>query len=153
MVMGQVFDHGDVQELENCRNPVRKVLVPGSEDEDEEVRVLEPEQTWRIVCLLRDPEKTLVLLIAATGLRISEALALQWRHVRFEDHSIRVQQAFRLSEITTTKTKSSKGSVPMCTALAEFLQNWRINSPYHRDSNFVFASENCTGRSRGRVKW
>ena len=146
MVMGQVFDHADVYDLETCRNPVSKVRVPGSEDDDKEVRILQPEQTWQIILRLEDPEKTLVLLIAATGLRISEALGLQWNHVSFEDHSVRVEQAFRLSEITTTKTKASKASVPMCEALAEFLQNWRVNSPYHRDGDFVFASDKLNGK-------
>jgi integrase len=146
MVMGQVFDHADVHDLETCRNPVSKVRVPGSEDEDREIRILQPEETWQIVSRLQDPEKTLVVLIAATGVRISEALALQWRHIRFEDESIRVEQAFRLSEITTTKTKSSKASVPMCKALAEFLQCWRSQSPYHRESDFVFASDKLNGK-------
>jgi integrase len=145
MVMGQVFDHADVHDLETCRNPVSKVRVPGSEDQDKEVRILQPEETWRIISGMQDPERTLVLLIAATGLRISEALGLQWKHVTFEDRSIRVEQAFRLSEITTTKTKSSKASVPMCEALAEFLLNWRVNSPYHREGDFVFASGKLNG--------
>ena len=146
MVMGQVFDHGDVYDLETCRNPVSKVRVPGSEDDDRGIRILQPKETWQIVARLQDPEKTLVLVIAATGLRISEALALQWKHIRFEDHSIRVEQAFRLSEITATKTKASKASVPMCESLAEFLQNWRKNSPYHRDGDFVFASDKLNGK-------
>jgi integrase len=146
MVMGQVFDHADVHDLETCRNPVSKVRVPGSEDEDREIRVLQPEETWQIVSRLQDPERTLVVLIAVTGVRISEALALQWRHIRFEDECIRVEQAFRLSEITTTKTKSSKGSVPMCKALAEFLQKWRSQSPYHRESDFLFPSDKLNGK-------
>ena len=146
MVMGQVFDHADVHDLETCRNPVSKVRVPGSEDEDKEVRILQPEETWQIVSRLQDPEKTLVVLIAATGVRISEALALQWRHVRFKENSIRIEQAFRLSEITTTKTKSSKANVPMCPALAGFLRIWRSQSPYHRDSDYVFASGKLGGK-------
>ena len=146
MVMGQVFDHADVHDLETGRNPVSKVCVPGSEEEDRQVRILQPEETWQIISRLQDPEKTLVVLIAATGVRISEALALQWKHVKFEEESIRVEQAFRLSEITTTKTKSSKASVPMCKALAEFLQTWRSRSPYHRESDFVFASDKLNGK-------
>jgi integrase len=51
-----------------------------------------------------------------------------------------------LAEITKTKTKSSKGSVPMCTALAEFLQNWRTQSPYHREGDFLFASDKLNGK-------
>lgn len=146
MVLGQVFDHADIHDLETCRNPVSKVLVPGSEDEDREVRILQPDETWQIVSRLQGPEKALVVLIAATGVRISEALALQWRHVRFEDNSIRIEQAFRLSEITTTKTKSSKANVPMCPALAKVLQNWRSQSPYHRENDFVFASDKLNGK-------
>ena len=146
MVMGQVFDHADIHDLETCRNPVSKVCIPGSEDEDQEVRILQPEVTWQIVLRLQDPEKTLVVLIAATGVRISEALALQWRHVRFEAHTIRIEQAFRLSEITTTGTKSSKANVPMCEALAESLRNWRSQSPYHRENDFVFPSDRLNGK-------
>jgi integrase len=146
MVMGQVYDHADVHDLETCRNPVSKVCVPGSEDEDREIRILQPEETWLIISRLQDPERTLVVLIAATGVRISEGLGLQWKHLRFESNSISVEQAFRLSEITTTKTKSSKASVPMCEALAEFLRYWRSQSPYHRDSDFVFASDKLNGK-------
>jgi integrase len=141
-----VFKHADLHELETCRNPISRVLVPGSEDKDKEVRVLQPQETWQIISRLQDPERTLVVLIAATALRISEALALQWRHVRFADGSIRIEQAFRLSEITTTKTKSSKANVPMCATLAEFLQGWRSQSPYHRESDFVFASDKLNGK-------
>ncbi len=146
MVMGQVFKHADLHELEICRNPISRVLVPGSEDKDKEVRVLQPQETWQIISRLQDPERTLVVLIAATALRISEALALQWRHVRFENGSIRIEQAFRLSEITTTKTKSSKANVPMGSTLAEFLRGWRSQSPYHRESDFVFASDKLNGK-------
>lgn len=131
---------------ENAYVTLNEIRVPGSEDEDKEVRILQPEETWQIVSRLQDPEKTLVVLIAATGVRISEALALQWRHVRFKENSIRIEQAFRLSEITTTKTKSSKANVPMCPALAGFLRTWRSQSPYHRDSDYVFASDKLSGK-------
>jgi integrase len=144
MVMGQVFDHADIYELEICRDPISRVLVPGSEDE--EVRVLQPQETWQIVSRLQDPKRTLLGMIAATGLRISEALALQWRHVRFEDHSIRIERTFRLSQIATTKTKSCKANVPMRPALAEFLQNWRSQGPCHRASDFGFASDKLSGK-------
>ncbi len=146
MVMGQGLAHADAHDLETCRNPISKVCVPGSEDEDKEVRVLQPQETWQVVSWLEDPERALVLLIAATGVRISEALALQWRHVRFGDSVIRIEQAYRLSEISTTKTKSSKANVPMCEALAEILQNWRSQSPYHRDNDYMFASDRLSGK-------
>jgi integrase len=146
MVMGQVFSHAYMYDLETCRNPIEKVMIPGSEESDYEARVLQPEETLKIISRLEHPEKILVLLIAATAIRISEALALQWRHVDFKRNCIHIEQAFRLAEITDTKTKSSKADVPMCAVLAEFIRNWRTLTPYHRDTDFVFASEKLKGR-------
>lgn len=146
MVMGQVFDHADMHELETCRNPIKKVMIPGSEDKDYEARVLRPEETLDIISRLDCPEKVLVVLVAATAIRISEALALQWRHVDFNANCIHIEQAFRLAEITTTKTKSSKADVPMCGLLAEYLQHWKGQTPYHRETDFVFASDKLNGK-------
>jgi integrase len=145
MVMGQVFSHADMYDLENCRNPIQKVMIPGSEDTDREARVLQPEQTLEIVSRLDFPEKVLVVLIAATAVRISEALALQWRHIKFDDDCIQIEQAFRLAEITTTKTKSSKADVPMCGLLADYLRYWKSQTPYHRNTDYVFASDKLKG--------
>lgn len=145
MVMGQVFSHADMYDLESCRNPIQKVMIPGSEDTDREARVLQPEETLEIVSRLDFPEKVLVVLIAATAVRISEALALQWRHIKFDDDCIQIEQAFRLAEITTTKTKSSKADVPMCGLLADYLHYWKSQTPYHRDTDYVFASDKLKG--------
>ena len=145
MVMGQVFSHAYMYDLETCRSPIEKVMIPGSEDSDYEARVLQPKETLKIISRLEYPEKVLVLLIAATAVRISEALALQWRHVDFKCNCIHIEQAFRLAEITGTKTKSSKADVPMCAVLAEFLRNWRRLTPYHRDTDYVFASDKLKG--------
>jgi integrase len=146
LVMGQVFDHAYKYELETCRNPVTTFRIPGSEDKDYEARVLQPAETLDLIDRLDYPEKILVLLVAATAVRISEALALQWNHVRFDDDCIQIEHAFRLSKITGTKTKASKGIVPMCGLLAGYLRYWRSQSPYHRDTDFVFASDKLNGR-------
>jgi integrase len=145
MVMGQVFGHADMYDLESCLNPIQKVMIPGSEDTDREARVLQPEETLEIVSRLDISEKVLVVLIAATAVRISEALALQWLHIDFKANCIHIEQAFRLAEITTTKTKSSKADVPMCGLLADYLHYWRSQTPYHRDMDYVFASDKLKG--------
>ena len=36
MVMGQVSSHADIYGLETCRNPIQKMMIPGSEDTDRE---------------------------------------------------------------------------------------------------------------------
>ena len=57
-----------------------------------EAMILSPEQAYAIVRNLRDPERTLTLLAAGTGLRISECLGLQWQDVSFADAMIHVRR-------------------------------------------------------------
>ncbi len=93
MIMEQVFSHADMYDLENCRNPIQKVMIPGSENADRKTRVLQSEETLEIVSRLEFPEKVLVVLITATAARISKALALQWKA-----HKISMISASRLSK-------------------------------------------------------
>jgi len=41
--------------------------------------IVTPEQAFKILMALSEPERVLTLVIAATGLRISEALGLRWQ--------------------------------------------------------------------------
>jgi hypothetical protein len=75
MIMGQVFDHADTHDLEACRNPIKNVMVPGSEDTDREVRVLEPQETLAVIKRLDYPEKILVVLVAVTAVRFSGSMS------------------------------------------------------------------------------
>ena len=54
-------------------------LVKDFKVEPDPNRLITPEQAYEVVCNLREPERTLTLLPAGTGLRISECLGLQWR--------------------------------------------------------------------------
>lgn len=88
-----------------------------------------------------------MLLVAATGVRISECLGLRWRHVQWNVSKIQIDQTFRRGEIQNrTKTKRSKGPVPMCEALAAFLAEWRQQTPYGSDEDFIFASPTLNGK-------
>jgi len=59
-----------------------------------EAMILTPEQAYAVFRNLRDPERTLTLLAAGTGLRISECLGLQWQDVSFADAMIHVRQIY-----------------------------------------------------------
>ena len=58
---------------------------------DYEALTITPEQTFTILELMQQPERTLTLLIAATGLRISEGLGPQWQDVDYERQKIYVR--------------------------------------------------------------
>ncbi len=52
-----------------------------------EAMILTPEQAYAILLNLREPERTLTLLAAGTGLRISECLGLQWQDINFAERN------------------------------------------------------------------
>jgi integrase len=75
--------------------------------------ILTPEQAFAILLQLPQPESTLTLLAAATGLRISECLGLQWGDVDFENHKIHVRRTWVDCKTGKPKTAASKAPVPM----------------------------------------
>ena len=104
-VMSLVYKHGQRYGLiprNQESNPMRFVRCKTTSGY--EAMILAPEQAYAIVCNLREPERTLTLLAAGTGLRISECLGLQWHDVNFADesastHGLGVSAAIRLARV------------------------------------------------------
>ena len=46
----------------------------------------------------------------------------------------------------TTKTRKSEGHVPLHPALAEYLREWHDQTPYAKDTDFLFPSLKAEGR-------
>ena len=93
--------------------------------------IITPEQAYEVVRNLREPERTLTLLAAGTGLRISECLGLQWQDANFADAMIHVRRTWTCGQVGLPKTKASKGPVPLHPLLAEFLLSWKQKTPNH----------------------
>lgn len=145
-IMSLVFSFVDNNELYSIRNVMDKVTIPASEDEHEEVKVLLPEQTMNLLERLPHVVRIAVLLVACTGVRVSECLGLRWVHVKWNQSRIQIEQTFRRGEVQRrTKTKASKGPVPLCEPLSECLAEWRRKSPYSKEEDFVFASPTLHG--------
>jgi integrase len=146
-IMSLVFDFVDHNELYSIRNPMDKVTTPASEEEHSVMRLLTPEEVFSLMGRLPSPVNIAVLLVAATGVRISECLGLRWRHVLWDESKISIEQVFRRGEILNrTKTKASKAPVPMCEALAITLNGLRQQTEYGKDEDFVFASPSLHGK-------
>jgi len=114
---------------------------------DYEAMTLEPEQTYRVLELLQQPESTLLLLIAVTGLRISEALGLCWMDVLFDKGLIKIRQTFVHNAMQNgAKTRASKASVEMHPLLAAVLKTWKEQTRYSGQEDYVFASYKLNGK-------
>ena len=110
-----------------------------------EAMILTPEQAYAVFRNLRDPERTLTLLAAGTGLRISECLGLQWQDVSFADAMIHVRRTWTCGQVGLPKSKASKGPVPLHPLLAEFMLRWKQKTPYSRLGDWVFPSDRLKG--------
>jgi integrase len=109
--------------------------------------VLTPAQTLAILNSLPSPlHRALVLTCAATGLRASELLALRWDDVRWGEERIRICKRWSKGEDGETKTESSDGYAPLSAGLADSLQAWRTQTPYSKETDFVFPSLKASGR-------
>ena len=94
-VMSLVYRHGQRYCLiprSHESNPMRFVRCKTTSGY--EAMIITPEQAYVIVRDLREPERTLTLLAAGTGLRISECLGLQWQDVNFAEAMIHVRRTW-----------------------------------------------------------
>lgn len=137
-VMNLVFKHGQTYGLiprTEEANPMKFVRV--KTQSEYEAKIITPDQCFKILMLMPQPERTLTLLIAATGLRISECLGLQWLDVDDDSQQIFVRRSWTGGKIGKPKTASSKAPVPMVPLLAGFIRQWQEQTPYGQSTDWV----------------
>ena len=80
--------------------------------------ILELAELQLLLSKLAVRERTLALLDAATGLRVSELLALRWCDVDFENLELRVTRSIWHRVLGNCKTEASAKPVPMYAYMA-----------------------------------
>ena len=91
-------------------------------------------------------ERTLGILCATTGLRISEVLGLKWEDIDFEDKSMKVLRSYVDGGIGPCKSETSQQPVPLDEIAVEGLNEWRSLCAYGEDKDWAFASETLFGK-------
>ena len=145
-VMSLVYRHGQRYGLiprNYDSNPMRFVRCKTTSEY--EAMILNPEQAYAVLLNLQEPERTLTLLAAGTGLRISECLGLQWQDVSFVEAVIHVRRTWTCGQVGLPKSKASKGPVPLHPLLAEFMLRWKQKTPYSQPGDWVFPSFRLKG--------
>jgi integrase len=146
--MSLVYKHGQRYGLIDC-NPVK--LVKQAVKSSYKPVPVTPEQVRQILTSLRQPERTLTLLIAATGLRISEACGLKWSDLDYQNSVIHVRRKHINGREGKPKTEASAASVPMHPLLAASLREWQQETPWNKPDDWVFASERLNGKGPRRA--
>ena len=146
-VMSLIYKHGQRYGLiprNQESNPL--TFVRCKTQSDYEAVILTPEQAFAVLLNLPEPERTLTLLAAGTGLRISECLGLQWQDVSFAESLIHVRRTWVWGEVGLPKSRASQAPVPLHPLLAEFMQSWRQQTVYAEQSDWVFPSLKLKGK-------
>jgi integrase len=128
----------------NVRLPKRpKVEDEDDEDEGADARAFTREQLATLLELAHPKHRLLFRFLSVTGLRISELIALEWRHLELEGDRphVKVRRQRYRGEITAPKTKYGKRNVRIPTSMATELRQRRAQSGWDGDADLVFPNE------------
>jgi integrase len=100
------------------------------------------EQLEALLIVIDPRWRLLIDLLAATGLRISDALALRWRDLRLDgdEAAVIVRRAYVKGVYGPPKSKHGVREVPISFELVRTLRARRGLAEWHRDDDLVFPS-------------
>ena len=142
-IMSALFNHGIRHEWIH-RNPITKVRA--SAKRLREPDVLSPAELSALIAELPLREKAMVMVAASTGLRRSELIALTWRDIDPLLIQVNVLRSCVRNHFGDTKTEASRRPVPLHSSVVECLNEWRKESPYNGDDDFLFPSVRKEGK-------
>jgi integrase len=90
-------------------------------------------------------EQVMVMLAGSTGLRRSEMFALRWSDVDFQKMEVAVTKSCVRGRFGKVKTAASGKPVPLHHSVYALLLDWRRESPYRKDEDFLFPSVRLNG--------
>jgi integrase len=113
--------------IEIQQNPISLVRVKDGSKRIREPRVLSVEEVDAVIAKLKEPHRTMAIVAACLGLRVSEIVGLQWGDVDWNELNITVQRGVVRGRVDDVKTKYSRKKVPLDPQLAEVLLNFRTH--------------------------
>jgi integrase len=90
--------------------------------------------------------RVMVLLAACVGLRRSEIFGLRWSDFNWLLREVFIQRSHVEGYEDDTKTESSNAKLPLHPAIIEALLEWRRQSSFNADDDYVFASPILDGK-------
>jgi integrase len=142
-ILSVLFNHACRHELFNG-NPIR--LVRQGAKRRTTPSVLTPLEIKALINNLGLRERTLVLVVASTGLRQSELFGLKWGDINFDQGTMSVTRSIVCGVVGPCKTESSQKPVPVHPTVLEALVKWKEACHYIEADDWVFASRRHRGR-------
>jgi len=142
-LLSVVFNHACRHEFFD-RNPIR--LVRQGAKRRSAPTLLTPPEIKALINGLDLRERTLVLLVAFTGLRQSELFGLKWGDINVAQGTMNVTRSIVCGVVGPCKTESSQKPMPVQPIVLDGLAKWRESSRYTDFDDWVFASRRHRGR-------
>jgi integrase len=141
--LGTAVDEGLIR-----HNPAQRVRLPHRpriEEDEDRVRALSADQLAVLLELIHPRWRTPFRLLAATGLRYSEWIALGPQHLDLngEQPRVKVRRRLYLGKFAPPKSKYGRRDLPISTKLADELRAYIATHPAgeHADEAIVFATD------------
>jgi integrase len=118
---------------------------PTADDsEEDEVKAMTREELSTLLASLPEKWSLFFWLLAVTGLRISEAVGLQWRHVELEGDSphVKVRRGVVRGKLGPPKSRYARRDVPIDRALASALRERRRETEWPGGEDLVWPAAN-----------
>lgn len=131
---GQILRYGEAMELISS-NPMAKTLLPRKKEEKEKLKYYTKEQLEHFFDCLKDngdyKKFAYFRLLAFTGCRKSEILALQWKDIDFQKKTVSITKTVAFDEknnavLQSPKTGSSVRSISLDDETLTILKKWHI---------------------------
>lgn len=156
-VINRIFKYAVLMDILNS-NPFDKVIKPKSRQTQRKGNFLTKEELKEFLKLAQTATLSyffpLVHLMAYTGLRQGEALALKWSDIDFENKKITVKKTAvwikGKQTLQTPKTKNSKRVISIDPTTLSILKNWKKDQikiyfkngkHFEGDENFIFTNQ------------
>src|ERR1035441_1666437 len=139
-IMSIVYTQGQKYGLlprSDSSNPVK--WVEQSSKSNYKPIVLDPTTAAKIFEALSGAELALTILVAATGIRISEAMGLKWDDIDYQSKQINLRRVWVNDTVVECfKTEDSEAPVPLTELLKPDRKSTRLNSSHLGISYAVF---------------
>ena len=126
-------------------NPVRKTRMPRRGPVEEAVQI-SPDTLRTLLEKLPEPSRSMATILAMTGLRVGELLALRWQDIDFDKGFISVRQTVYEGHFDVPKSQRSKRRIPLGPVCAQIFESLR--KPGADPAALVFSTRNGSPLSR-----
>lgn len=139
--------------MQISRNPIELVVVKGATKRTRQPRSLTVLEFHKVIAELAEPFKTMAQIAVCFGLRVSELLALQWRDVDWLNEKLNIERAIVMQNVDEVKTVASRKQMSIAQELLDVLKQWRRQTEFSAESDWIFSSPVQIGRLPISYSW